>query len=302
MANNLINIANAPCSWGVLEFELDGKAPDYVQVLDEMSTIGYTGTELGDWGFMPTDGAQLRAELEKRQLKMLGGFVGIALADPETHAAGEAKALDHARLMADAAGKTPFIVLSDENGVIEERIRYAGRIRPEHGLTSEQWDTFVDGVHRIAQTVKDETGLRTVLHPHCGGYIETPEEIDILMERTDPNLLGLCFDTGHYRFGGGEPLEAFTRYTNRIWHVHFKDCHPDIANRSREAGWDYFESVGKGVFCELGKGEVDFPAFIAELRKRNYDGWIVVEQDVLPGMGSPYESAERNLQYLKSVI
>ncbi len=297
-----MNIANAPCSWGVLEFELDGEAPDYVQVLDEMSTIGYTGTELGDWEFMPTDPEQLRAELEKRQLKMLGGFVGIALADPETHAAGEAKALQHARLMADAAGETPFIVLSDENGIVEERIRYAGRIRPEHGLTSEQWDTFVEGVHRIAQAVKDKTGLRTVLHPHCAGYIETPEEIDILIERTDPNLLGLCFDTGHYRFGGGEPLEAFTRYTDRIWHVHFKDCHLGIANRSREEGWDYFESVGKGVFCELGKGEVDFPAFIAELRKRNYDGWIVVEQDVLPGMGSPYESAKRNLQYLKSVM
>ena len=79
-----MNIANAPCSWGVLEFELDGEAPDYVQVLDEMSTIGYTGTELGDWGFMPTDGTHLRTELAARQLKMLGGFVGIALADPET--------------------------------------------------------------------------------------------------------------------------------------------------------------------------------------------------------------------------
>ena len=83
-----------------------------------MSTLGYTGTELGDWGFMPTDAEHLRAELAKRQLKMLGGFVGIALADPETHAAGEAKALDHARLMAGAADETPFIVLSDENGII----------------------------------------------------------------------------------------------------------------------------------------------------------------------------------------
>ena len=297
-----MNIANAPCSWGVLEFELDGEAPDYVQVLDEMSTIGYTGTELGDWGFMPTDGEHLRTELAKRQLKMLGGFVGIALADPETHAAGEAKALDHARLMAAAAGETPFIVLSDENGIVDERIQYAGRVRPEHGLTPAQWDTFLEGAHRIAQSVKDETGLRTVFHPHCAGYIETPAEIDTLMERTDPNLIGLCFDTGHYRFGGGEPLEAFTRYTDRIWHVHFKDCHPDIAARSCEEGWDYFESVGNGVFCELGKGDVDFPAFITELRKRNYDGWIVVEQDVLPGMGSPYESADRNLQYLNSVM
>ena len=122
------------------------------------------------------------------------------------------------------------------------------------------------------------------------------------MQRTDPNLVGLCFDTGHYRFGGGEPLDIFDRHAERIWHVHFKDCHPEIAARSRRDGWDYFKSVENGVFCELGKGDVDFPAFIAELRNRNYGGWIVVEQDVLPGMGSPYESAERNFQYLNSIM
>ena len=297
-----MKIANAPCSWGVLEFDLDGKAPGYAQVLDEMHTIGYTGTELGDWGFMPTDPKQLRAELDARRLTMLAAFVGVALADPETHTAGEATALRHARLLADVGGNTPFIVLSDENGISEMRTQYAGRIRPEHGLTPTQWDTFVQGVHRIAQSVRDETGLRTVIHPHCAGYIETPAEIDTLMAHTDPNLIGLCFDTGHYRFGGGEPIEAFTRHADRIWHVHFKDCHPDVATRSRKDGWDYFESVGNGVFCELGNGDVDFPAFIAELRKRNYDGWIVVEQDVLPGMGSPYESADRNFQYLNSII
>ena len=297
-----MKIANAPCSWGVLEFELDGDAPDYIQVLDEMHAIGYTGTELGDWGFMPTDPKQLRPELVSRELTLLGAFVAVALADPETHTAGEASALQHARLLADVAGDTPFIVLSDDNATTERRTQYAGRIQPEHGLTPAQWDTFVQGVHRIAQSVKNETGLRTAFHHHCAGYIETALEIDTLMQRTDPDLIGLCFDTGHYRFGGGDPLEAFTQHADRIWHVHFKDCHPDIAARSRRDEWDYFTSVGKGVFCELGNGDVDFPAFLAELRNRNYDGWIVVEQDVLPGMGSPYESAERNLQYLNSIL
>ena len=297
-----MKIANAPCSWGVLEFELGGDAPDYRQVLDEMHAIGYTGTELGDWGFMPTDPEKLRTELASRELTLLGAFVAVALADAETHAAGEASALQHARLLADVAGDTPFIVLSDDNATTELRTCYAGRIHPKHGLTPEQWDTFVQGVHRIAQSVKSETGLRTVFHHHCAGYVETSLEVDTLMQRTDPDLIGLCFDTGHYRFGGGDPLEAFTQHADRIWHVHFKDCHPDIATRSRRDEWDYFTSVGNGVFCELGNGDVDFPAFLAELRNRNYNGWIVVEQDVLPGMGSPYESAERNLQYLNSIL
>ena len=130
---------------------MDGEAPDYVQVLDEMHKIGYLGTELGDWGFMPTDAEHLRAELAARELKMLGAFVGVALADEGTHAAGEASALRHARLIADAAGDTPFIVLSDDNATTEVRTRYAGRILPEHGLTPAQWDTFIQGSHRIAE-------------------------------------------------------------------------------------------------------------------------------------------------------
>lgn len=297
-----MKIANAPCSWGVLEFELQGKSSDYTQVLNEMQAIGYGGTELGDWGFMPTNPAKLRDELAARELMLLGAFVPVALVDVEAHAAGEESALQHARLLAEVAGDTPFIVLADDNGTVKERTENAGRICPEHGLTQEQWDTFVQGVYRTAQSILDETGLRTVFHHHCAGYVETPEEVDILMERTDPNLVGLCFDTGHYQFGGGDPLDIFNRHAERIWHVHFKDCDPEIAARSRKDGWDYFKSVGNGVFCELGKGDVDFPAFIAELRNRNYDGWIVVEQDVLPGMGSPYQSAKRNYHYLSSII
>lgn len=297
-----MKIANAPCSWGILEFDLQGKSPNYTQVLDEMHAIGYCGTELGDWGFMPTDPAILRDELAARGLTLLGVFVPVALADTAYHEAGIATALQHARLLAGAGGDTAFIVLSDDNGTVDLRTHNAGRIRSEHGLKQVQWDTFLAGVHQIAQSVRDETGLRTVFHHHCAGYVETPEEVDILMQRTDPNLVGLCFDTGHYRFGGGDPLDIFEKHAERIWHVHFKDCQPQIATKSRKENWDYFLSVRNGVFCELGKGDVDFPAFISELQNRNYDGWIVVEQDVLPGMGSPFESAKRNYQYLCSIL
>ena len=151
-----------------------------------------------------------------------------------------------------------------------------------------------------------ETGLRTVFHHHCSGFIETPDEIESLLETTDDKLLGLVFDTGHYAFGSGQcDPEAVTRglnrFAERIWYVHFKDCHPDIAQSSRHEGWDYFEAVKSGVFCELGKGCVDFEAVKDWLESRHYTGWALVEQDVLPGMGSPRESARRNLEYLRSI-
>ena len=300
-----MKIANAPCSWGVLEFDLAGEAPGYGQVLDEMRAIGYTGTELGDWGFMPTDSARLRDELHARELTLLAAFVAVPLAEPHMHDRGVTAALQYAQLLVEVQGHHswgPYIVLSDDNGTSERRTRNAGRIRTEHGLTAEEWTFFVHGVQYIADIVREETGLGTVFHPHCAGYIETPAEVDRLMQSTSSELVGLCLDTGHYRFGGGEPLELYTRYAERVWHVHFKDCHPEIAARSRAAEWDYFASVGNGVFCELGQGDVDFPAILAALRTQNYDGWIVVEQDVLPGMGSPRESASRNLAYLQSVL
>ncbi|RKU12813.1 xylose isomerase [Candidatus Poribacteria bacterium] len=296
-----MKIANAPCSWGVLEFEPKDRYPYYTEVLNEMQAIGYRGTELGDWGFLPTDSEKLRAELAERDLTLVAAFVPIPFADPWAHRLGEARALQHARLLVAAGFDTAFIVLSDDNVTVEERKENAGRILPEHGLTQEQWDTFIAGVHRVAQSVQDEMGLRTVFHHHCGGYVETPEEVDMLMQRTDPNLVGLCFDTGHYRFGGGDPFDIFDKHAERIWHVHFKDFDPEIADQALKEDWSYFMAIDGGVFCELGKGDVDFPGIIAELRNRNYDGWIVVEQDIVPGMGSPYQSAKRNFQYLNSI-
>lgn len=297
----MIKIANAPCSWGVLEFALEGEAAGYTRVLDEMQASGYAGTELGDWGFMPTDPAQLSGELQRRSLTMLGAFVPVALKDPTTHAAGIEVAVRTARLLAGVQGDLPFIVLADNNGSVPERTKNAGRITPEMGLSDAEWQIFAAGAQKLAETVKRETGLRTAFHHHCAGYVETPTEIDRLMELTDPTLLGLVFDTGHYRFGGGDPLAGLKKFGKRVWHFHFKDCHPGVKAESAAKGWDYFESVQNGVFCELGQGDVPFPALVAELDRMGYNGWGVVEQDVLPGMGMPLESARRNRAYLHSI-
>jgi inosose dehydratase len=297
----MIKIANAPCSWGVLEFDLEGKAAGFEQVLDEIRETGYEGTELGDWGFMPVVPSELRKELDKRSLSMVGAFVPVFLKERSKHASGVEAAVKTAKLMADAGFPDAFIVLADENGSIRERTLNAGRVTSSMGLTDDEWKVFAEGADLIAREVKARAGLRTVFHHHCAGYVETPGEIDKLLYFTDPSLVGLVLDMGHFMFGGGDPLQALKNHKDRIWHIHFKDCHPDVAEKSREEGWDYFKSVANGVFCELGRGSVDFKAIVKELDAQNYSGWIVVEQDVLPGMGNPKICAQRNREFIKSL-
>jgi inosose dehydratase len=297
----MIKIANAPCSWGVLEFDLGGKAAGFEQVLDEIHDTGYQGTELGDWGFMPTVPSELKKVLDNRSLSMVGAFVPVFLKERSRHIAGVELAVKTAKLMADAGYRDAFIVLADENGSVKERTANAGRVSPSMGLSDDEWKVFAEGADLVAREVQTRTGLRTVFHHHCAGYVETPGEIDTLLKYTDPSLVGLVLDMGHYMFGGGDPVEVLKTHKNRIWHIHFKDCHPGIAAKSRSEGWDYFKSVGNGVFCELGKGSVNFKAIVQELREQKYSGWIVVEQDVLPGMGNPRLCAQRNREYIKSL-
>ncbi len=297
----MIQIANAPCSWGALEFELEGKSLGYQQVLDEMVETGYAGTELGDWGFMPTNPDDLKQVLKRKDLKLLGAFVPVAMVDSEAHEAGVELALKTAGLMNEAGYTDAFIVLADENGSVDERTKNAGRIRPEMGLTDEQWEVYAEGAEKVARAVKEKYGMRTVFHHHCGGYVETPLELAKLMSLTDSSLLGLCLDMGHYAFGGGDPVEALEKYYDRVWHVHFKDYDPKVGRAAVENSYDYFKSVEQGVFCELGKGSVDFQSVVDMLNEKAYHGWIVVEQDVLPGMGSPKKCALNNREFIKSL-
>jgi inosose dehydratase len=294
----VIKVANAPCSWGVLEFEAAATHAPATQVLDEMAAAGYAGTELGDWGFLPTAPAALASEVTRRKLALVGAFVPVALAREDALADGIERAVRTATLLAAATGDGALIVLSDDNTTVPNRTARAGRIREEDGLTPAEWDGFAARANTIARDVRSATGLGTVFHHHCAGYVETPVEIEALMSRTDPALLGLCLDTGHLTYAGGNPVDAIAKYRDRIWHVHFKDCEPELARRARAEGWDYHTAVRRGIFCELGLGMVPFASVLDALRIEHYAGWLVVEQDVLPGLGTPAASAARNREYL----
>lgn len=294
-----IRIASAPVSWGIYEFEgIEPKYP-YKRVLDEIHETGYTGIELGPYGYLPTDPDKLRNELSARNLQLLSAFVPVNLVDASAHEAGAQEALKVGRLLAALGAQ--YVVLADENGSVPELVQNAGQRKGSY-LTGAQWDVYATGTNLIARRIFDELGLKVAFHHHCAGYVETPDEVSELLIRTDEALVGLCLDTGHWHYGGGNAVAAIQTYKHRVTYLHLKDCHTQIAEQCRKEGKSYMEAVAAGVFCALGEGEVDFKRVAQEMHLLDYEGWAIVEQDILTDdLDVPKRFAQHNRDYLKSI-
>lgn len=294
-----IQVGTAPVSWGIMEVNTKWghtQSPD--SVLNEMVSAGYSGTELGPWGFFPTEAKGLIGQLSPRNMHLIGAFVPIALAEPESHQAGLDSAIQTAHLLAECGAR--IVVLAD--AMSEHRMAIAGSVREEDGLGDRQWASAVSLLEKAASEIS-RMGLRAVFHHHAGTYVETPGEVNRIMADTDPSLLGLCLDTGHYLYGGGDPLDAAQQYSNRIWHLHLKDVRREVLDRVRRNKIGFLDAVGQGVFCPLGEGMTNIPGVLHVLQARGYGGWAVFEQDVDPTKPGvvPKNSAASSREYLRRV-
>ena len=291
-----IRIATAPVSWGIMEISEFAwrRTPD--EVLDEIAASGYAGTELGPYGFLPTDAGQLRQILAKRNLALLGAFTPLPLTSPERFDEGSKSALQVARLLSDAGA--PMLVLAAE--MDRRRMQIAGSVTESDSLSDEQWKQAAEMVARVSREAR-ALGLRSVFHHHAGTHIETPHELDRLLALTDPDLVGVCLDTGHSFYGGGDPIECVRKHAARIWHLHLKDVRANVLGEVRREKIPYLEAVRRGLFCELGEGAVNITGVMRELEQSGFDGWAVVEQDVDPDQPGirPADSASRSRAYLR---
>jgi len=276
-----MRVASAPVSFGVDEIMQDDAwmpAPD--DMLDWMVDIGFEGTELGSPGYMG-DAAQVHERLSSRGLELVGAFLPQHFSRAECVDEDRAWMLENLRLLADGSptGSKPFAVLSDQFDEPDRRA-FSGRIQehPEAWLSPARFDTLIDNLHRIAELCRSQ-GFEPVLHPHAGTYIETADEIARVMDRIDPSLLGLCLDTGHFRFGGAYPTQAVHDYHELIRHVHIKDCRTAVMDGVKAEGLGLDEALRRGVFCELGLGDSGIGDVIQALRDHDYAGWLVIEQD-----------------------
>jgi inosose dehydratase len=288
-----MKLATAPVNWNNADVTDYRPWIPYPALLDEMVAAGYNATE---WGMnMERDAAKLLADLQQRNLQILGGFVGLELRNRERRNKEILRALEIGRFFQSIGA--PYLIAADSGD--DRRRSEAGHVDPNGALTKDQWNSLATGLNDLARELAP-LGIKVVFHNHVGTYVETEPETARLLEETDPALVSWCLDCGHLAYGGGDTLRALEKYGNRVGYVHIKDVDGQVLQKSRENGWSFAQALKSYIFAPLGEGIARVPEVIDLLRQAGYTGWVVVEQDTTPG--DPTKVAAKNRDYLEPFI
>jgi inosose dehydratase len=300
-----LTVANAPISYGAFELTvgIDPNVPDAEFVLDEVSGAGYAGIDLGPVGYLG-DGPVLAERLASRNLGLAGAYLEFPFTDqaalerlyPELDAM-----LDTFDAVRDKVpGPLPRPTIADASSDVR-RLK-PGQSHADHslGLNDEAWKRFAVGLKSVLDRCRSR-GYEPTFHPETGTFVEATWEIERVLEISD---VGLCLETGHIFVCGGDPLEVLRGAPKRVNHVHLKDA---VRSRMDAVIADHEPTPAiwsREVFCALGEGDVNLDAVLSELEALNFEGWLVVEQDIFPQTSARFAQAisdqQKNRKYLAS--
>ncbi|MEY4959503.1 MAG: hypothetical protein RL271_877 [Actinomycetota bacterium] len=286
-------LAGAPISWGVCEANGWGYQIEADRVLTEMRECGITATELGPDGYLPQDAKELARVLDGHGLDLCGAFVPIVLHKKDRLKASYERARRQSEVLAALNAGNFVLATPAEDGDYDSR----------DPMDAQAKAVFSESLPMITEIAK-EFGLQMVLHPHAGTMFETPNDLDFLLNETDINL---CLDTGHIVVGGGNPLDIAKRAGSRVKHVHLKDCDAAAAARIQNRTSTYSTEVKNGMYKPLGQGDAQISEVIRFLDGINYEGKLVLEQDVMldqaPAVGAgPISAVKESIDFLKSLL
>lgn len=285
-----MRIAGAPISWGVCEVPGWGYQMNPDRVLTEMRQIGLTATEFGPQGWLPTEPEARAAVINTYGLTPVGAFFLAVLHDPDQD---PLPAVEAELRAFDAAGGS-CLVLAASSGVDGYDDRPV--------LDEQGWQALFANLDAISALCASH-GVTACLHPHWGTMVQNADEIDQVLRNSS---VGLCLDTGHILCGGGDPVAIVDEFSNRVKIVHAKDVHADIAARLLPGEITWSEGIRAGMFAPIGDGDIDFAAIVARLDAAGFDGYYVLEQDIMldeepPPGGGPVANATRSLRALEAL-
>nr|WP_295974569.1 myo-inosose-2 dehydratase [uncultured Bacillus sp.] len=292
--NAKISLGIAPIAWTNDDMPELGKENTFEQCISEMALAGYTGTEIGNK--YPKDPEVLTSYLEPRGLSVASAWFSSFLT---TKPFAETKdAFIQHRDFLHAMG-TKVIVVSEQGHSIQGQMN-TPVFTEKPVFTDSEWDLFIKGLEALGE-LAHEKGMEIVYHHHMGTGVQTTEEIDRLMNHTDPNKVSLLFDTGHLVFSGEDPLAIYKKYKDRIKHIHLKDIRKEKAEWVRKEQISFLEAVKAGTFTVPGDGMIDFKPIIDEILASDYKGWFVVEAEQDPAKANPFLYAKKARDYIKKI-
>lgn len=291
-----VTIGSAPDSWGIW-FPSDPRQTPWNRFLDEIAEAGYEWTELGPYGYLPTDPKVLRNEMDKRGLKVTGSFIQAHLDKPEQAWPEMERQLRGWGPMFNEFG-AKFLVLIDETYTN----LFTGEKLGEPRLDEAGFRRLIDTTHRLAKLAKQDYGLQLVFHPHAETHVEYADQMEKLLDETDPDLVCMVLDTGHFAYRYGDNVAFMRKYHKRIPYLHLKSVDPVMRERVAKENIPFAKAVAQDMFVEPARGAVDFVAFRDLLKEIDYTGFGMVEQDMFPApVDKPLPIAKRTRAYLREI-
>ena len=288
-----VNLGIAPIAWTNDDLPELGGENTFQQCVSEMALAGFTGSEVGNK--YPKDPSVLKPMLELRGIEICNAWFSTFLIS-KPYEETEADFEKHVAFLAAMGAK---VVGVSEQSYSTQGIQTQPVFEGKYVMNDEEWTLLCEGLNRLGKLSLEKYGVALTFHHHMGTVVQSAAETDRLMAGTDPALVSLLFDSGHFAYCGEDPTELVKRHAKRIKHVHLKDIRPDVVAKVREHGWSFLEGVRQGAFTIPGDGCVEFDPIFRVLAESGYEGYMVVEAEQDPAKANPLEYAIRARKFIR---
>lgn len=294
LSEGQVRLGIAPIGWTNDDMPDLGKENTFEQCVSEMALAGFAGTEIGNK--YPRDPAALKHALDLRGLKVANAWFSAFLTTGSYEDTEQAfvKQCDFLKAV-DAS----FIGVSEQGYGIQGQMD-TSIFDAKHVMNADEWKRLTAGLDRLGAIAGDK-GLGLVFHHHMGTVVQTGEETDRLMENTNPDGVGLLFDSGHFAYCGEDPAALLARHVSRVRHVHLKDIRTRIVDQVKREKLSFLQGVRLGTFTVPGDGDLDFAPLFTILSQAGYRGWMLVEAEQDPALANPFEYALKARKYIRGL-
>ncbi len=284
----------APIGWCNDDMPELGAENTFQQIVSEMALAGFTGCEIGNK--YPSDPVELKKALDLRGMRIASRWYSSFLLTRPIEEEEKDFIANLEFLKAVGANR---INVSEQSYSIQGKLDTPVLTGShKYVMNDEEWERFAKGLNHLGKIAVDN-GFKLCFHHHMGTVVQTSEETDRMMQMTDPELVFLCYDTGHFTFAGEDPLAMLKKYVDRVGHVHLKDMRLPVVQKVREEGWSFLKAVREGAFTVPGDGDVDFDPIFKVLSEGGYEGWLLVEAEQDPAKANPLEYAIKGRTYIR---